>query len=58
MLVNEVHANELNWLVVVNFAHDCLTQGRYQSYGVSASGSRAPWAPPRASEKGTYPRIC
>jgi hypothetical protein len=28
MLVNEVHANEVDWLAVVGFGHDCLTLKR------------------------------
>jgi len=30
VLVNELHANELDWLAVVGFRHDCLTLGLQQ----------------------------
>jgi hypothetical protein len=45
VLVNEVHANERDWLTMAGFGHDFLTlkQNRYQNeYSVLARGRRAP----------------
>jgi hypothetical protein len=53
MLVNKVHANELDWLAVVGFGHDCLTLGCREASIRVVGGRRG--APLRAAEKGTDP---
>ena len=38
MLVKKVHANEVDWLAVVGFGHDCLTLNRVQRRCILSAG--------------------